>query len=120
MNFFNLKECRQEIQSSLVSLNEAQPGLGTTASSSGRRPNSSPSQDRGSVATDSGGDMDSGMHPGIWIGLFVSILFSVVVAYIIYANKVLAEAYPEKNAKKLGKKKVSYYFLLIGVYLQLY
>jgi hypothetical protein len=47
-----------------------------------------------------------GIHPGVWIGLFVVALFGGVAAYASYVNGILAEAYPEKAPKKLSRKKV--------------
>ena len=57
-----------------------------------------------------------GIHPGVWIAVFVAVLFGSVGAYVNYANKIIKEAYPEKPQKKLSKKKVllSIWFFIIS------
>ena len=47
----------------------------------------------------------SAIHPGIWVLLFVIVFFSAVGIYVMYVNKILTSAFPEKR-KKLSKKKV--------------
>ena len=93
-------ECKKEVQAVLMSMNlQGQPDA---------------AQSDEAVAP----KRREGLHPGVWIGLFVAVLFGSIGAYVAYANKVLKDAFPEKPQKKLSKKKVGITCILKFAYLK--
>jgi hypothetical protein len=47
-----------------------------------------------------------GIHPGVWIAVVLLLFFGAAAAYVVYANQILKEAFPEKPEKKLSRQKL--------------
>ncbi len=97
------QECKIEIQQAVQLIS----GYGRDDEErDGERDGERDEESEGTKQSDSVTPSRSGIHPGYWIAAFVVALIGGVSAYVIHVNKLLEEAFPAKQPKKLSKKKL--------------
>mmetsp|Transcript_18091 Transcript_18091/g.18152 ORF Transcript_18091/g.18152 Transcript_18091/m.18152 type:complete len:163 (-) Transcript_18091:127-615(-) len=87
------EDCRMEIQAVLQSFQRPQDGV----------PEDSPQES--SSSSKSTPKLPPSVHPGIYVAVFMAIFFTMIAIYIMYVNK-LKSSFPQKQPKKLSKRKV--------------